>query len=593
MNAYRERIEAVREYMKCAGVNIYIVCNSDYHMSEYAGEYYKEREFLSGFTGSAGTLVVSDEEAWLFTDGRYYVQAQKELADTTIGLMKSGSAGVPTVVQYCMDNLKESGVIGLDARTVRASMGLELEAVAEKKHGQLVTDFNPVCGMWKKRPPMPCSKAIEIDCGEERADKLKRVRKAMAESDCENHVVASLDDICWLFNIRGRDIACNPVVMSYAVVRKDTVTLYSDKIHFSNEIIDRLEADGISLAKYGDVYDDCMKLTGKVLVDRQRVNYALYKAIGGDVVEQTNPTVHMKAVKNTVEIANLKAVHIEDGLALTRFICDIKRRAALGEKVTEAEAANMVDRNRALIKDYIEPSFDTISAWGANAAMMHYHADEQHTDIISGDGMLLVDSGGQYLRGTTDVTRTIALGNVTKDMKRHYTLTLKGMLALADARFLKGCTGYNLDILARQYLWNEGIDYRCGTGHGIGYMLNVHEAPNAFRWRLDINNNDWCVIEPGMVTSDEPGVYIEDGYGIRIENELLCVAVSENEYGEFLGFEMLTCVPLEPELIDETLLDAADKERLNKYNRWVYTSLSPYMSGEGLEYLKSATKEVV
>lgn len=594
-NNIKKRIERVRDIMVQSGIDVYLVCTGDYHMSEYAGEYFGERKYLSGFTGSAGNLVITMEKAALFTDGRYFVQAQKELEGTGIELMRMGCEGVPDIMDYCVDSVPNGGRLGMDGRTVSARMGLELERALTKK--QAVTDcsFNAAEKMWINRPEFPMSKAYELVAGEECDSKLERVREAMREAGADCHVIASLDDICWLFNIRGADVTCNPVVMSYALITENEARLYADAERFDKELIEKLQLKGVEITAYNKIYEDCKAMDNNltILLDTRRVNYALYKSIQQlKVVDKTNPTVYMKAVKNEKEIANLKAVHIEDGLAVTRFIYWIKKQAAAGEKIyTEAEAAEYLDGLRTEIRDYIELSFDTICAYGANAAMMHYHAGKDSSGIKP-EGMLLVDSGGQYLRGTTDVTRTFALGRVTEQMKRHYTLTLKGMLALADAHFLKGCSGYSLDVLARQYLWEEGIDYRCGTGHGVGYLLNVHEAPNGFRWKYVPGVHEWSALEAGMVTSDEPGVYIDGEYGIRIENEILCVEDKTNEYGTFLKFEMLTCVPFDRELINLDLLENKDKERLNRYNQWVYNNLKDRLAGEELEFLKYETEEI-
>jgi len=591
----KKRIAAAREIMEQSGIDAYLVCTGDYHMSEYAGEYFGEREYLSGFTGSAGSLVITGNGAALFTDGRYFVQAEKELEGTDIELMRMGCAGVPDIIDYCADTVGCGGKLGMDGRTVSARMGTELSLALEKRNAKLDSSFNAVEKIWADRPKFPAGKAYELVVGEESGSKLKRVREAVRKAGADCHIIASLDDICWLFNIRGADVKCNPVVMSYALITAGEVRLYADKEKFDNELIEKLQLNGVKITPYNKIYEDCEMLYKEgvktILIDAGRVNYALYKSIQQlKVVKKTNPTVYMKAVKNAEEIANLKAVHIEDGLAVTRFMYWVKKQTADDEKTcTEAEAAEYLDSLRAEIKDYIELSFDTICAYGANAAMMHYHA-KNDSSVLRPEGMLLVDSGGQYLRGTTDVTRTFALGKVTEQMKRHYTLTLKGMLALADAHFLKGCSGYSLDVLARQYLWEEGIDYRCGTGHGVGYLLNVHEAPNSFRWKYLPGVGEWCGLEAGMVTSDEPGVYIDGEYGIRIENEILCVEDKTNEYGTFLKFEMLTCVPFDRELINIDLLENKDKERLNRYNQWVYNSLKDLLEGSELEFLKYETE---
>lgn len=592
----RERLDMARKLMKENGVDVYVVCTGDYHLSEYVCDYFKEREFLSGFTGSAGSLVITEACAKLFTDGRYFVQADQQLCGTGIDLMRMNTAGVPDLTDYCVSAAPEGGVLGFDARTVSAAFGINLARKLKEKNVKIRCDFDAAAEIWTKRPDFPKSRAFEVEAGEERADKLARLRAAMREKQAAAHVIAALDDLCWLLNIRGRDVIGTPVMMCFGLITEEEVRLYADRERFDASLSARLAADGVKLFPYDAVYEDCAGLTGKVLADEKRINYALYSKLHNRenvrLVKAQNPTVLMKAVKNGTEIANLRAVHIEDGLAVTKFICRVKKAVEAGERVTEAEAAEWMDLERSKIEDFVEPSFDTICAYGENAAMMHYSAKKDACAVLEPHGMLLVDSGGQYARGTTDVTRTFALGPVSDEMRRHYTLTLRGMLALADAHFLSGCTGFNLDILARQFLWAEGIDYRCGTGHGVGYMLGVHEAPNGFRWRHVPGGNDLCVMMPGMVTSDEPGVYEEGKYGIRLENELVCVKERENEYGTFLKFDMLTCVPLDSALIDEKLLEKTDEERLNRYHEWVYNQLKDYLSGEELEFLKYETRRV-
>ena len=584
------RLEAVRGIMKEKGVDIYVVVTGDYHISEYAGDYFKEREFISGFSGSAGTAVITSDTAVLFTDGRYFVQAEKQLSGTEYKLMRMGSAGVPALNEYCRELLKEGMTIGFDGRCVQAGQGIEFKKMAE---------FNKAHCNYNDRAEFPHSKAFYLDTmysGKTIKDKLIDVRCAMKDNMSDVHIIASLDDICWLFNIRGRDVHCNPVIMAYAAVYMDKTVLYTD-IDRLDDCIDKLIEAGVEVKPYNDIYEDIRSIAGhKVLIDKKRVNTRLYLYAKDndkiELVEKENPEVLLKAVKNDIEITNLKNVHIDDGLAVTRFIFWLKKAVKSGQTITEASAAEYLDNLRSGIKDYIELSFDTISAYADNAAMMHYQASKDNCSTLKQEGMLLVDSGGQYMRGTTDITRTIALGEVTDEMKKCYTLTLKGMLNLANTRFLHGCTGYNLDIMARAPLWNENIDYRCGTGHGVGYLLNVHEAPNGFRWKHIQGVNDLAVLTPGMVTSDEPGVYADGRFGIRIENEIIVTEDKENEYGRWLKFEMLTMVPVDLDLVDVQYLSYKDIEQLNNYNKQVYNVLSPYMKGEELEQLVYSTREL-
>ncbi len=559
-----ERLSKVRDIMKTECVDIYVVVTGDYHISEYAGDYFKEREFITGFTGSAGTAVITQNDARLFTDGRYFVQAEKQIEGTGFSLMRVGAPGVMNVTQYCESIIKDGMRLGFDGRTMPAEEGTEFTDICRKTGADCLYDFDAIERIYEDRAEFPHTKAFSLDeeySGESIESKLTRIRKYMDNKNADVHIMATLDDICWTCNIRGCEVECNPVMIQ----------------------------------PYDKLYDDIAGMSGNVLIDKKRVNMRIYKEVisagNAEVVLADNPAMLFKAVKNETEIKNLYSVHVDDGVAVTKFIFWLKKNVASGN-ITEAGAAEYLDNLRSNIKDYIELSFDTISAYNANAAMMHYHADETNAVVLKPEGMLLVDSGGQYLRGTTDITRTIALGPVTDKMKMYYTLTLKGMLSLANAKFLKGCNGYSLDILARAPLWNVGMDYRCGTGHGIGYLLNVHESPNGFRWKHNPGKNDLAVIEEGMVTSDEPGVYIEGEFGIRIENEIVCQKDFDNEYGTFLKFDMLTVVPIDLELVDINYLDSVDIERLNNYQERVYKTLEPYFDGEEKVMLREATRPV-
>lgn len=597
-NVIKKRLDAVRKIMQMQKVDIYIVATGDYHISEYAGDYFNEREYITGFTGSAGTAVITKDDAKLFTDGRYFVQAKRQIEGTGFSLMAVGAPGVPDIYAYCLDVAEHGWTMGFDGRTVPAQMGLLLTDIMKEKCGKCVYDFDAVGEIYEYRPEFPHSKAFMLEeeyAGESVVHKLERIRQQMRRKKADIHIMTTLDDICWTFNIRGLDVECNPVIMAYSVITMDNAYIYTDRDRFDDNTIGVFDDAGVVIRPYNNIYSDIEGFKGHVLIDTRRVNMSIYEKVDSNkecvMIQADNPAMLLKAVKNETEIGNLRDVHIDDGAAVTKFIFWLKDNVA-GGNITEAGAAQYLDNLRSEIKDYIELSFDTISAYNENAAMMHYHADETNAAMLRPEGMLLVDSGGQYLRGTTDITRTIALGPVTDEMKKYYTLALKGMLNLADARFLKGCTGFNLDILARQPLWNIGMDYRCGTGHGIGYLLNVHESPNGFRWKHNPGHNDLAVIEEGMVTSDEPGVYIEGQFGIRIENEIVCVKDYENEYGTFLKFDMLTMVPLDKTLIDKKYLDDMDVERLNAYHKMVYEKLCPYFEGKELEMLKEATAAI-
>ena len=593
-----ERLSKVRDIMKTECVDIYVVVTGDYHISEYAGDYFKEREFITGFTGSAGTAVITQNDARLFTDGRYFVQAEKQIEGTGFSLMRVGAPGVMNVTQYCESIIKDGMRLGFDGRTMPAEEGTEFTDICRKTGADCLYDFDAIERIYEDRAEFPHTKAFSLDeeySGESIESKLTRIRKYMDNKNADVHIMATLDDICWTFNIRGRDVECNPVIMAYSVITKNNAYLYTDDDRFDDKTFAILEKAGVRIQPYDKLYDDIAGMSGNVLIDKKRVNMRIYKEVisagNAEVVLADNPAMLFKAVKNETEIKNLYSVHVDDGVAVTKFIFWLKKNVASGN-ITEAGAAEYLDNLRSGIKDYIELSFDTISAYADNAAMMHYQASKDNCSTLKQEGMLLVDSGGQYMRGTTDITRTIALGEVTDEMKKCYTLTLKGMLNLANTRFLHGCTGYNLDIMARAPLWNENIDYRCGTGHGVGYLLNVHEAPNGFRWKHIQGVNDLAVLTPGMVTSDEPGVYADGRFGIRIENEIIVTEDKENEYGRWLKFEMLTMVPVDLDLVDVQYLSYKDIEQLNNYNKQVYNVLSPYMKGEELEQLVYSTREL-
>lgn len=580
----KDKLKAVREMMEKDGAGAYVVTTADYHNSEYAGAYFETRKFLSGFTGSAGTLVVGLEEAALFTDGRYYIQAEKELDGTGIRLMKVGMEGTPSVFSYVKSLLGDSNKkIAMDFRTVTAKDGkkyAETAGVLDREYGNHI---------WEDRPAMSCEPAFELDiryAGEDRRSKIARIREYMESVQAEHHIVTTLDDIAWTLNIRGNDILYNPMVLSYLYVGMEEVILYSDKNKFSAELTKLLLEDGVVLCDYDAFYEKLKGLSGSVLLDKDRINYLAECTMQKNVlrVERTNPEILMKAVKNETEIKNIRQAHIKDGAAVTKFIYWLKN-AVKTKMLTERDAADYLETLRKQQDGYMEPSFTTISAYNANAAMMHYNPYEADAAVLKPQGLLLVDSGGQYLEGTTDITRTIALGEVSLEIKTQYTAVLRGMLNLSGAKFLKGCIGMNLDILAREPLWELGLDYRCGTGHGVGYLLGVHEPPNGFRWKKVPEREDGCVLLPGMITTDEPGVYIDGSHGIRIENELLTVCDAANEYGAFLKFETLTYAPIEMDLVDLKQMSEKEITRLKTYQQAVYNVLSPLLDEEEKKWL--------
>lgn len=581
MNIYKSRIEELRVLMRENKIDYYLVFTSDPHSSEYINDYYKEREYLTGFTGSNGTLLVSMEEALLWTDGRYFVQADKELEGSDIKTMKSLQKGVPSISEYLEKHLSKDQCLGLSGLLISASVGMAYSILCEKKEAILKFDIDLPALMWKDRP-LDSSKDIWFleDCGESRESKLERVRSKLEDADYL--ILSKLDDIMWLFNIRGNDIMCNPVAYSYALIGKDEAILY---------LKNQTEVKGVTVKAYRDAVDDIVSICTdkKVMLDVSASSYYLYSKLT-DVIIKPNCTESFKAIKNSTEIGNLKECYLKDSVVLTKFIRYIKENVSK-KKITEIDAAIKLDSMRADIDGFVELSFPTISAYGANAAMMHYEATEEDYAVIEPKGMYLVDSGGTYMNGTTDVTRTLILGDVTKEMVKHFTKVACGMLRLQNASFIKGCTGRNLDILARLPLWELGIDYKCGTGHGIGYILNVHEGPHSIRWARRQGEEE-TVIVPGMIVSDEPGVYIEDSHGIRTENIIICESRCENEDGEFLGFVPLTLVPIDLDGIDKAYMNDTDILMLNEYHKLVFDRLSPFFEGEELEWLKTVTRSI-
>lgn len=597
MNTAKENVSALRSEMQKNEVSVYIVPTSDFHDSEYVCPYFAARRFLSGFTGSAGTLVVSENEASLFTDGRYFIQAEKELSGSGITLMKIGEEGVPAVREYVENILPENGSIGFDGRVVTAAAGEKYLDTAKRKGGKVICDIDLADNIWTDRPPLEHTEICVLEecySGRSAAEKLADLRKKLAEKNASAHVITALDDISWLFNIRANDIEYCPMVLSYAVVTADKAVLFAEEAACGRIAREYLEKNGVEIRPYDDIYSYAETLNGRVMLDKKRVNYRLAGILGGcEIIDCPNPAELLKAVKNPTEIENIRKAHVFDGVAVTKFMYWLKNNIGKTE-ITEFAAAEYIDGLRKEVggEDFIAPSFETISAYGANAAMMHYSAKPGSCAVLEPRGMLLVDSGGHYMQGTTDITRTFALGEISEEMRTHFTLTLRAMLNLAAARFMYGCKGENLDVLSRGVMWEQGLDYRCGTGHGVGYLLSVHESPNSFRWRLGEDRPQSAALEEGMVTTDEPGVYVEGSHGIRIENELLCRKAEKTEYGQIMEFEPLTYAPIDLDCIDISQMEQRDRDRLNAYHKLVYDRLSPFFDGAELEFLKKYTREM-
>ncbi len=594
----QERLAALRGEMKKREIDIYVVPTADFHESEYVGDYFKARKFITGFTGSAGTAVITMTEAGLWTDGRYFVQAEAQLAGSTVTLYRMGEEGVPKVDEFLADRLPEGGRLGFDGRVVNGSWGKRLAALAEKKGGSLSVDEDLIDIIWEERPPLSKKPVFLLDekySGRSTADKLAAVRAEMKKEGADTHILTSLYDIAWLLNIRGGDIDSVPVVLSYlALTERECIWFLQEEV-LDEAVAAYLKENGIVTRPYNDIYDYVTGLAADscVLMDGGSVNYRIASSLraGIRMVDKPNPTELMKAVKNPTEVENTRLAHVKDGVAFTKFMYWLKTNIGT-VPMTEISASDYLEARRREQEHFIELSFGTICAYGANAAMMHYAATPESNAELKPEGFLLVDSGGHYFEGTTDITRTMALGPVTDEMRAHFTAVCRSNLNLAAAKFLHGCTGLNLDILARGPLWEMGIDYRCGTGHGVGYLLNVHEGPNGFRWRVVPERHDNGVLEPGMITTDEPGVYLEGKYGIRTENELVCREAEKNEYGQFLCFENITYAPIDLDAIDPAQMTGRERALLNAYHKTVYETLSPHMTEEENEWLKTYTREI-
>lgn len=591
----RKELTALRSAMARAGVDAYVIPTDDFHGSEYVGDYFKCRAYVSGFTGSAGTLVVTADWAGLWTDGRYFLQGAQQLAGSGIDLMKMGQPGVPTVQQWLEEHLTSGQTLGFDGRTMTAGTGRALEQAMAKLGVGLCYGKDLVGEIWTDRPALSKAPAWELDmqyAGRTRKDKLEALRADVKKAGADCYILTSLDDLAWLLNIRGGDVECCPVVLGYLLLDKSGVRLYTDETKFSPELRRVLEADGVTFRPYLAVFED-VKAIGEhqtVLVDPTKASYAIMKNIPASarLLEQSNPTEWPKAVKTTAECENEKLAHVKDGVALTRFMKWLKDHVGK-EPITEISAAEKLEQFRAEQEHYLGPSFAPIFGYGPHGAIVHYSATTESDAAVEPQGLLLSDTGGHYLEGSTDVTRTFVVGPLTAEMKHHYTLVLRGHLHLAAAKFKQGCSGISLDYLARKPLWDEGLDYNHGTGHGVGYLLGIHEGPQSIRYQANTNP---AKLTPGMITSDEPGLYLEGKYGIRLENLVLCVERETNEYGTFLGFEPLTMCPFELEAIEEGGLSQQEKDLLNAYHETVYQTLSPYFNEEERTWLREATKAI-
>ncbi len=600
----RERLCRLRAAMARKHIDYYLIPTADFHSSEYVADHFKVREYFCGFTGSNGTLVVSDDWAGLWTDGRYYIQAERELEGTGVVLFRMTDEGVPTINEYLKGQMRSGETLAFDGRVVSAKLGGGLREDLEGRGVKLLYAHDLAEEAWIDRPALPQHPLFLVGrefAGRSAAEKLSDVRGELEKKNADAWLCSGLDDICWLFNIRGNDVACSPVALSYVFVTQDAATLFIQQEELTSETNAYFDRIGVIVRDYGDVlpFLERYDFSGHtVLYDRSRISYALMEKLkertascGGQTMEGADPTLVLKAVKNETELKNIHEVYLRDSAVLCKFLWWIKKNAGR-QKITECSAAEKLDGMRAELPGFIELSFPSISAYGANAAMMHYEPSPTEQVLLDARGMYLIDSGGTYYGGTTDVTRTVVLGEISEEMRTHFTAVAAGVLRLANARFLRGCTGRNLDILAREPVWELNIDYKCGTGHGVGYMLNVHEGPHSIRWKR-VSGEEEAELLPGMLVSDEPGVYMEGSHGIRTENILEVVTGEKNENGQFLEFRTLTWVPVDLDGIDPERMEARERRWLNEYHREVYERVAPLIEEEEIrDWLREATREI-
>lgn len=588
----QERLSLLRKQMKKADVDAYIVHHSDPHLSEYIPDYWKEREWLSGFTGSAGTLVVTQKNAALWTDSRYFIQAEIQLSGTGIELCKIGMPETPDIQLWLALNLKQNSTVACNGLLISLSNQRTLSENLKAKKFKVRFDIDLVNKIWDDRPPIPQQKVFVHTAEFAKVsvqEKLGRIRKELLVRNATAYLMCALDEICWTFNIRGADISYNPVFLAYAIVDDDKATLYVDENKLTDEVIQFLANEQVSVKPYSKIFDKLAKLKKKdvLVLDPAKVNFSIYSAIPGNtkVIETTGLATQIKARKQPVEVEGINEAMVQDGIAMVEFLYWLEQNVKSG-KVTEITVAEKLLEFRSKRKNFISESFGSIVGYADHGAIVHYSATPQTSYTIKPEGFLLVDSGGQYLNGTTDITRTIHLGNPTPQEKRDFTLVLQGMVRLSMAKFPKGTRGSQLDTYARMALWSQGLNYGHGTGHGVGYFLNVHEGPQQIR------PENHLPIEPGMVMSNEPGLYRPNAYGIRIENLIVCVEDETNDFGSFLRFDTLTLCPIDTKAIDLDMLTVQEREWLNHYHQLVYFKLSPHLAAEHEKWLKEITKPI-
>ena len=588
MNTVPERLAALRAAMKANGVDVYLIPVGDPHSSEYLPDHYTSLTYFSGFHGENSNFVVTMTESAVWADGRYFVQAEKEIAGTEIQLMRMGEPGVPTAEEYCGKVLPEGGTLGLCGLTANCALVNNLKKELEPKHGSIKTLFLEDELWVEGRPARPATPAWILPkeyAGFSPAEKLEQLRGKLKEQGCTAQLVGKLDNLAWLLNLRAMDIECTPYAMAYCYVTPDRAVLFIDQARVTPEAKAELEANGVTLADYDSILDGMAAETEPqtVLAESATVNYAVYQVLENNpaltVKDAADPLLAMKGVKNEVELAHLRESHLRDAVAMVRFQIELENRLASGEELTELTVDEILHKYRSADDKFLVESFGTIAAYGGNAAMMHYHATPEDHAVLQRKGFLLVDSGATYLDGTTDITRTYPLGELTEDERLFYTWTLQCHIDIAKAVWLDYCDCHMLDTIAREPLWRHLINYRCGTGHSVSFVGNVHEGPHA------LNGRNTTLRRPGMIVTDEPGVYEAGEVGIRIENEIECYHKADNQYGTFLAFRPLTFVPIATSPIVPGVLDKEQIAWLNDYHRKVFEQLAPRLTEDERAWL--------
>lgn len=590
-NTIKSRLNALRAFMQKNGLDAFIIPSTDAHLSEYPASHWQSREWISGFNGSAGTVVVTNSKSGLWTDSRYFLQATEQLQGTTIDLFKDGLPQTPSMTEWLSDELGSGATVGIDAQVYAAKDALALKKELNKKGLKLDIDKDPFTSIWENRPELPTNPIFvlpEAITGESAKSKIARICKVLKKESADSLLVGSLDTIAWLYNIRGNDVKCNPVAVCFAYISEKESVLFINPKKITEEVKAYLDEQQIIVAEYDKVFDYVAKLKETVCIDSSKVTLKLLNTIDKDnaVIDIPSPADLMKACKNETELKGFRNAMLKDGVALTQFMMWLEANVGSG-KIKETDIAEKLVEFRSKQEHFVGESFDTIAGYGPNGAIVHYHALPETASEIKPKGLLLIDSGGQYLDGTTDITRTVAVGELTEQMKEDFTLVLKGHIALATAIFPEGTRGTQLDILARKALWDRGLNYLHGTGHGIGHFLNVHEGPHSIRM-----NENPTTLRIGMVTSNEPGLYRDGEYGIRLENLIVTQKEMNTVFGDFYSFETITLCPIDTRPVKKELLTKEEIDWINNYHKEVFNKLSPLLGESEKEWLKEKTHEI-